>query len=113
MYELKTIILSDAKIESSELIRFVLICLRETGGIRRVSENLKKAGEVKICEDAYPLLDLAKSRAELNLDGYDKTQLIKICKSITDTLTECRDLKTLTCYSEEEVKELLGKISTL
>ncbi|MCO4795610.1 MAG: hypothetical protein KC493_17965 [Bacteriovoracaceae bacterium] len=110
MENIKSIKLSDKSIAETELVRFIAICLRETGGIEYVSSNLEKIGEFNICSTAFSLLDHAEATSEINLEEYSSNQIKNICKIIVGTLIDCGDLETLTCYSETEAKKFLNNI---
>ena len=110
MEEKKIVKLKDKIIDDPEDVEFVSICLRETGGIRKISEELEKIGELGFKTDAYKILDKAKESNLIDLDSYDSKKLREICKNITDTLIKYKELKILTCLTKEQVNKRLNKI---
>jgi len=104
------VILSDRTVVDPEIVSFVVDCLRETGGIRKVLATLIDLGYPDVCDRYYSRIDEADVTGELLFQEYSIGDLRQICRSIVETLDRCRDLETLLRRDLEESNEMLERL---
>ncbi len=110
MEDIQKIILKDKEIIDPQIMQFIKQSMIETGGIKYVSQDLKKNGYEKFVVNAYPLLDEAKKTNILNLKEYSLIDMRLICTSIVASLEDCKDLNTLMMLTMQQAMDLIRRI---
>ena len=103
-------IFSDKTINDSEVIGFLVDCLRETGGIPSVSDKLSQLGYKEFHKVAYEILDEFKQTKCLDLHSYSSQEARTVCDCIVNEINDCGDLETLMSLSLADARKLIERI---